>query len=402
MQRDRIVVVGGGLAGLRTVEELRSAGYSGGLVLIGAETRPPYDRPPLSKQLMAGALDDTTLRAELDSLGAEVRLGERATEVGEGVVRTEHADYAFDGLVLATGARPVALPGPGRQRFLRTMDDALEIRRALLPGAKLGIVGAGWIGAELATAAAARGCQVTVIEGRSAPLAMAIGAEVGGRTAPWYAQAGVELILDAAVTSVEVGGLLLADAGFMAFDEVVVAVGVRPDVGWLESSHLDLDNGVAVDEELRSSRPGVYAVGDCAAFWSVRFGRRMRPEHWDTALRAPTCVAANLLGGHERYDPVPYFWSEQFGRMLQYVGDHRNATRIVWRGDASGPAWSACWLAEGPLGGERLVAVLAVGAPRDLQQGRRLIEAARTVDADRIADPATALRDAARDGTTAG
>src|SRR5215472_4974774 len=236
MQRERIVVVGGGLAGLRTVEELRSAGYAGGLVLIGSESRPPYDRPPLSKQLMVGALDDTTLRAELGSLEADVRLGELATEVGEGVLRTERAEYAFDGLVLATGARPVALPGSGRQRFLRTIDDALALRQALLPGTRVGIVGAGWIGAELATAAAARGCRVTVIESGSTPLAMALGPEVGARTAGWYAQARVELVLGAAVTSIDDGGLRLAGDRFLAFDEVVVAVGVRPEVGWLESS----------------------------------------------------------------------------------------------------------------------------------------------------------------------
>ena len=399
MQRERIVVVGGGLAGLRTVEELRSAGYPGGLVLIGSESRPPYDRPPLSKQLMVGALDDTTLRAELGSLEADVRLGELATEVGEGVLRTERAEYAFDGLVLATGARPVALPGSGRQRFLRTIDDALALRQALLPGTRVGIVGAGWIGAELATAAAARGCRVTVIESGSTPLAMALGPEVGARTAGWYAQARVELVLGAAVTSIDDGGLRLAGDRFLAFDEVVVAVGVRPEVGWLESSGLELDNGVAVDAELRSSRPGVFAVGDCAAFWSGRFGRRMRPEHWDTALRAPSVVAANLLGGHERYDPVPYFWSEQFGRMLQYVGDHKSASRVIWRGDTGGPTWSACWLAGDPRGSERLVAVLAVGSPRDLQQGRRLIEAARPVDPELLADPALALRDAARAAT---
>ena len=192
----------------------------------------------------------------------------------------------------------------------------------------------------------------------------------------------------------------LADGRFLAFDEVVVAVGVRPEVGWLESSGLVLDNGVAVDAELRSSRPGVFAVGDCAAFWSGRFGRRMRPEHWDTALRAPSVVAANLVGGHERYDPVPYFWSEQFGRMLQYVGDHKSASRVIWRGDTGGPTWSACWLAGDPRGGERLVAVLAVGSPRDLQQGRRLIEAARAVDPELLADPAIALRDAAGGAAT--
>jgi 3-phenylpropionate/trans-cinnamate dioxygenase ferredoxin reductase subunit len=152
-----------------------------------------------------------------------------------------------------------------------------------------------------------------------------------------------------------------------------------------------LENGVAVDEQLRSSVQGVYAVGDCASFWSARFGHRMRTEHWDGALRAPAVLAANLIGEARAYDPVPYFWSEQFGRMLQYVGDHRGAVQLIWRGDTSGPRWAACWLA-----GERLLAVLTVGLPRDLQQGRRLIESAAPVDVARIPDPAVPLRDCAR------
>lgn len=387
----RIVVVGAGLAGLRTIEELRALGYPGSITLIGAENRPPYDRPPLSKQLMMGAVDDTSLRAELDSLDAEIRLGEPADRLGDGVVRTDRAEYPFDDLVIATGARPIALPGPGRQRFLRTIDDALALRKVLLPGARLVIIGAGWIGAELATAAAARGCQVTVVEAASAPLAGAVGTEVGARTGRWYAEAGVELLTGQAVESVEHGGLALAAGGWLAADEVVTAVGVRPDVGWLESSGIKLENGVAVDDQLRSSIPGVFAVGDCAAFWSARFGRRIRTEHWDSALRAPALVAANLTGGGRRYDPVPYFWSEQFGRMLQYVGDHRAADRLIWRGGAGEPHWAACWLA-----GQRLVAVLTVGLPRDLQQGRRLIESGLEVDVNRVGDPAVPLRASVR------
>jgi 3-phenylpropionate/trans-cinnamate dioxygenase ferredoxin reductase subunit len=386
-----IVVAGGGLAGLRTVEELRALGYPGPVTLIGAERRPPYDRPPLSKQLLAGAVDDTSLRAELDSLGAEIRLGERADRLTDGVLGTDRGEYSFDRLVIATGARPVALPGPGRQRFLRTIDDALALRDTLVPAARLVIVGAGWIGAELATAAAARGCQVSVVEAAGAPLAGAVGAEVGALTVPWYAEAGVELMLGQAVESVQDGGLALAGGGWLAADEIVTAVGVRPDVAWLESSAVRLENGVAVDERLRSSVPGVYAVGDCASFWSARFGRRMRTEHWDGALRAPAVLAANLTGEARAYDPVPYFWSEQFGRMLQYVGDHRGADQLIWRGDTSGPRWAACWLA-----GARLLAVLTVGLPRDLQQGRRLIESAAPVDAARIPDPAVPLRDCAR------
>src|SRR5262249_50210981 len=150
------------------------------------ETRPPYDRPPLSKQLMTGAVDDTTLRADLDSLGAVVRLGERAEHLAAGSVHTTEAEYRLDRLVIATGARPIALPGPGKQRFLRSIDEALALRDVLGRRRRLAIVGAGWIGAELATAAAARGCQVSVVEAASAPLAAAIGAEVGAVTIPWY------------------------------------------------------------------------------------------------------------------------------------------------------------------------------------------------------------------------
>jgi 3-phenylpropionate/trans-cinnamate dioxygenase ferredoxin reductase subunit len=387
---DEIVVVGGGLAGLRTVEELRSAGYDRSLTLIGAEARPPYDRPPLSKQLMTGAVDDTTLRADLDALGAKIRLGERAEHLAASSVRTTEAEYGFDRLVIATGARPIGLPGPGKQRFLRSIDDALALRDRLVPGRRLAIVGAGWIGAELATAAASRGCQVSVVEAASAPLAAAVGADVGAVTIAWYEQAGVELMLGCPVESVQDGGLSLVGGGWLAADTIVTAVGVKPDVGWLGSSDVALDNGVAVDEQLRSSVPGVYAVGDCAAFWSGRFKRRLRTEHWDGALRAPAVLAANLLGGAESHDPVPYFWSEQFGRMMQYVGHHAGAGQLIWRGDPAGPRWAACWLE-----GERLVAVLTVDLPKDLMQGRRLIEAAVPVDPGKLADPAVQLRSAA-------
>jgi NADPH-dependent 2,4-dienoyl-CoA reductase/sulfur reductase-like enzyme len=386
----RVVVSGAGLAGLRTVEELRSRGYDGEITLIGAEPRPPYDRPPLSKQLMAGTVDDTSLRDDLQPLHAEVRLGETATGFDGRVLRTDLAEYRFDALVLATGALPVALPGPGRQRFLRTLDDALALRGLLRPGLRLVIVGAGWIGAELATAAAARGCLVTVVEAGQAPLAAAVGAEVGALTRPWYAAAGVSLRLGTLVGSVQPGGLELADGGWLAADEIVTAVGVRPAVGWLASSDVLVDGGVVVDEGLRTSVPAVYAVGDCAAFWSPRYGRRLRFEHWDVALRAPEVVAANVLGGAAVYDPVPYFWSEQFGRMVQYAGYHGAADRLVWRGDLEAGRWAACWLA-----GDRLVAAFCVNSPPDLLQARRLIQAGTAVDAARLADPAVPVRAAA-------
>jgi 3-phenylpropionate/trans-cinnamate dioxygenase ferredoxin reductase component len=445
----QVVIAGGGLAGLRTVEELRARDFGGPITMIAAENRPPYDRPPLSKQalleqalsertlpessppvvpssgevaggevaggevllgeVLAGEPDaaeitaelDTTLRADFTALDVDLRLGEPATglelagpsgsaEPG-GLVRTARAEYPFNRLVVATGAEPVVLPGPGRQRFLRTHEDALELRARLRPGVRLVIIGAGWIGAELATAAAARGCRVVVVEAGPAPLAAAVGAEVGAQTVPWYAAAGIELRTAQAVESVQDGGLALAGGGWLPADEIVTAVGVRPAVAWLADSGLQLENGVAADEHLRTSAPGVYAVGDCASFLSLRWERRLRFEHWDIALQAPRVAAANVLGADDVYDPVPYSWSEQFGRMMQYAGFHGGADRLVWRGpgpSAPGP-WTACWLS-----GSRLVALLSVDRPRDLAQGRRIIASGTPVDAGLLTDPAVQLKNA--------
>ena len=388
----RVVIVGAGLAGLRTAEELRARGYAGALTLIGAEARAPYDRPPLSKKVLTGEIDDTGLRPDLHSLDIDLRLGETAVQLADHVLSTDAGEYAWDALVLATGANPVTLPGDGEQRVLRTADDALALRERLTPGTRLAIVGAGWIGAELATAAARRGCQVTVVEAAQAPLTAAVGAEVGSQTALWYAEAGVELWLATAVAAIEPGGIALGDGGWLSADLVVTAVGVRPAVGWLAGSGVALDNGIVVDAGLESSLPGVYAVGDCASFWSGRYQRQLRVEHWDIALHSPEVAAANIAGGRERYDPVPYFWSEQFGRMVQYVGWHGGADQVVWRGTPSAPKWAVCWLAGG-----RLVAALTVGLPRDLLQARRLIEAGSVVDPAALADPGVAIRDSARE-----
>ena len=382
----RVVVAGAGLAGFRTVEELREGGFAGPITLIGAESRPPYDRPPLSKKFLAEPGLDPSLKADFAALGVDFRPDEAATGLGDELV-TSRGAYPFDHLVLATGSLPVALPGDGRQRFLRTYDDALALRDLLRsgPGRKplrLAIVGAGWIGAELATAAVAYGSQVTVVEAGPAPLAAAIGAPVGAQTARWYAEAGVDLRVATAVEAVRPGGLALAGGEQIEADEVVTAVGVRPATGWLDGSGVRLENGVAVDASLRTSRPGVYATGDCAAFESRRFGRRLRVEHWDVALKMPEVAAANILGGDEAYNPVPYFWSEQFGRMAQYVGHHGGADSLLWRGDPAEPTWSACWLAGG-----RLVAMLTVDRPRDMLQARRLIAAAAPVDVSRLTDP---------------
>jgi 3-phenylpropionate/trans-cinnamate dioxygenase ferredoxin reductase component len=397
MHCEQVVIAGAGLAGLRTAEELRSRGYQGGITMIGAESRPPYDRPPLTKKFMTGELDDTTLAADMAALRVELRLAERAVAAGGGVLRTDRGvGYPYGALVVATGAAPVRLPGDGPQQVLRTFDDALAVRSALRQGTRLAVVGAGWIGAELATAARARGCQVTVLEAAPTPLMGALGGQVGARTAAWYSAAGVDLRLGQPVRSVEPGGLALPGGEWLPADLVVTAVGVRPEVAWLAGSGVTLDNGVAVDAGLRTPAPGIYAVGDCAAFTSRRYRRRLRVEHWDSALHGPAVVAANILGGEQEYDPVPYFWSEQFGRMVQYAGHHTAADRLIWRGDPAGASWSACWLAETePPGGERMTAVVAVKRPRDLVQGRRLIASGQPVDPARLADPAVPLRDAA-------
>ena len=377
----RVVVVGAGLAGLRTAEELRARGFAGQIALIGAEERPPYDRPPLSKKVLTSAdpFPDPSLRADFAALDVDFQPGRTISGLAE----------AGDGaqVVIATGAAPIRLPGPGPQRFLRTYDDALALRQVLRPGARLAIVGAGWIGAELATAAAGHGCTVSVVEAGPAPIAAAVTAEIGLITARWYDEAGVDLRLGVAVESVEAGGLALAGGGWLPADCVVTAVGVRPCVSWLAGSEVAVENGVVVDAGLRASVPGVYAVGDCAAFWSRRFGRRLRFEHWDVALHAPEVVAANVLGGDEAYDPVPYFWSEQFGRMVQYAGHHGDATQLVWRGSADAATWAACWLS-----GDRLVAILTVDRPRDLVQARRLIADAPAVDPHLLTDPTTPLK----------
>lgn len=402
VQIDQVVIVGGGLSGSRAAAELRARDYAGHLTMLGAEPHPPYDRPPLSKKLMMGELDSTSLDTDAAALRLDLRLGEAATSLDGQVVRTECGEYRFDRLIVATGAAPVRLPGPGRQQVLRTLDDALDIRARLQKGTRLAIVGAGWIGAELATAAMIRGCDVTVLEAASTPAAAALGDVAGAALVPWYAAAGVDLRLGQPVESVQEGGLALPGGGWLDADLIVTAVGVRPCTGWLDGSGVDLGNGIVVDSRLQASRPGVFAAGDCAAFWSVRYGRRLRVEHWDTALHSPTVAAANALGAEQDYDPVPYFWSEQFGRMVQYVGHHDREDRLVWRGDPAADHWAACWVSgpgapgaagPGPPGAGRLVAVLTVGRPRDMLQGRRVMQAGQSVDLARLADPDVPVRD---------
>jgi 3-phenylpropionate/trans-cinnamate dioxygenase ferredoxin reductase subunit len=385
-------VVGAGLAGVRTAAELRSKGYGGRLTVLGAEAVPPYDRPPLSKAVLLADTEPEPLPPGWLA-GVDLHSGVAVTGVGPGTLVTSAGERPWDGLVLATGAVPRRLPGSdGAAHVLRTSADAHRLRAALVPGARVVVVGAGWIGAEVATAAAKRGCAVTVLEAAAAPLANALGPVAGARTTGWYGQAGVELRTGAAVSRVEATGVDLADGSRVDADVVVEAIGVRPQLSWLAGSGIDVDpvsGGVLVDETCRTSVAGVVAAGDCAARWSPRAGMRVRTEHWDDALRAPAVAAATLLGQEASYDPVPYVWSEQFGRYLQWVGWRRSDEPAVWRGDpAAGTGWAAAWL--DPDG--RVTGMLLVDRQRDAMPARRLIGADRVVDADRLADPDVPLR----------
>ncbi|MFD0020856.1 NAD(P)/FAD-dependent oxidoreductase [Streptomyces sp. NPDC058382] len=399
-----VVVAGAGMAGVQTAVALREQGFTGAVTLIGAEPHQPYDRPPLSKAVLLGKAEESAFDIDFEALGIELRLGCEVTGVrgGDHELDTSEGPVPYDALVIATGAEPVVLPGsegvPG-VHLLRTLDDAARLRPVLEARHAVVVVGAGWIGAEFATAARAAGCEVTVVEAADRPLAGALPAEVAAPMAAWYAESGAELLTGARVARIESGRVVLADGRTVPADAVVVGIGARPATGWLAGSGVALgpDGSVTADTALRTSLPDVYAVGDCASFPSARYGARLLVHHWDNALQGPRTAAAHIIGsaggGGARppaYDPVPYFWSEQFGRFVQYAGHHAGADTLLRRGDPAGPAWSVCWLRDGAL-----VAVLAVGRPRDLIQGRKLIEAGTRLDPGRVADASVPLKSAA-------
>ncbi|MFF0410013.1 NAD(P)/FAD-dependent oxidoreductase [Kitasatospora sp. NPDC004745] len=390
---DQVVVVGAGLAGAQCALKLRQGGWRGRIVLVGEERHAPYDRPPLSKEVLLGKTDATPLDIDYPHLGIELLTGRRATGLTPGVLHTDGGELPYGALVIATGATPRRLPGAERAHLLHTLDDALALRALLRPGLRLVLVGAGWIGAEVATAAREAGCTVTVVEAGPAPLPGALPTEVGSAMAAWYAEAGVELRCGVGVAAVESGSVLLADGSHLAADEVVVGVGARPATDWLAGSGVELDGtgAVLVDERLRTGVPGVFAAGDCVSYPSARVGARLAVQHWDHALQSGEAAAAAVLGAEAPpYDPVPYFWSEQFGRMVQYAGRHAAGDRMLWRGGPGDASWAVLWLRDGVPS-----ALLTVDRPRDLTQGRRLIERGTALDPVRAADPAVPLKAAA-------
>ncbi|MFD4624616.1 NAD(P)/FAD-dependent oxidoreductase [Streptomyces sp. NPDC058475] len=393
----RVVVVGAGMAGVQTAVALREQGFTGSVTLIGAEPHQPYDRPPLSKAVLLGKAEGSAFDVDFEALDIELQLGREATGVrpGDHELDTATGPVRYDVLVIATGAEPIQLPGaegvPG-VHLLRTLDDAERLRPVLAQQHDIVVVGAGWIGAEFATAAREAGCVVTVVEAADRPLAGALPAEVAAPMAAWYADSGATLRTHARVERVEPGAVVLDDGTRVPAGAVVVGIGARPATAWLAGSGIALgaEREIVADDHLRTSAPDVYAVGDCASFPSGRYEGRLLVHHWDNALQGPRTVAANIIGeAPAAYDPVPYFWSEQFGRFVQYVGHHATADTTLWRGDPAGAAWTVCWLRE-----NRLVALLAVGRPRDLAQGRRLIESGTPMNPELLADPARPLKTA--------
>ncbi|GHF42152.1 oxidoreductase [Kitasatospora xanthocidica] len=387
-----MVVVGAGLAGAQCALKLRQGGWRGRITLVGEEPHAPYDRPPLSKDVLLGKSDSTTLDIDYALLGIEVLTGRRATGLTPGVLHTDGGDLPYDSLVIATGAVPRALPGAERAHLLHTLDDALALRALLRPGLRLVLVGAGWIGAEVSTAARQAGCEVTVVEAGPAPLPGALPTAVGSAMAAWYAEAGVDLRCGVGVAAVEPGAVLLADGSHLPADEVVVGIGARPATGWLAGSGVELDGtgAVVVDARLRTALPGVFAAGDCVSYPSARAGGRLAVQHWDHALQSGDAVAAAVLGADAPpYDPVPYFWSEQFGRMVQYAGRHAEGDELLWRGGPRDASWTVLWLRAGVPS-----ALLTVDRPRDLTQGRKLVERGAALDPVLAADPAVPLKSA--------
>ncbi|OZF46647.1 NAD(P)/FAD-dependent oxidoreductase [Rhodococcus sp. 14-1411-2a] len=366
----KVVVVGGGLAGARTCETLRAHGFDGEIVMLAAEAHLPYDRPPLTKAALRGELN-TELRTDYAALDVEVRTSTPATALDTGAKRvlTAAGPVGYDALVIATGAAPVLLPGSARQLAVRTAEDSRALREQLVPGAKVVLVGASWIGAEVATAALAAGADVTCIEFGPAPLGGALGEEIGLRFVDWWSE--VDLRLGVGVTAVTDTGVELNSGEHIDADIVVTGIGVRPDTAWLDDSGLKIDRGVVVDEHLRTSDPHVFAVGDVAVRWSPRADDLLLAEHWDDARTGPDAIARTLTGDAPVvHDPVPYFWSDQFGHKLQYVGHHGPGDSSVIREGDDGK-WAVAWLDEKGL----LTAHLSIDSPKLMIGARTAITA---------------------------
>ena len=385
---ERIVVVGASLAGIHAASTLRSEGFTGELHVVDADPHRPYDKPPLSKQILTGDWEPdrlTLAAARDDALGLHWHLGRRATALEPGARRLALDDgtaLTYDGLVLATGAAARRLPGTdglGGVHVVRTLDDALAVRDAFASaerdGTRVVVIGAGFIGAEVAASARGRGLEVTLVEVAPVPLERALGRRMGMLMADIHREHGVDVRLGVAVEGIDaadghVTGVRLADGTTIPTRAVVVGIGVSPATGWLEGSGLTLDDGVVTDATLHAA-PGVVAAGDIARWPSPRYGQLLRVEHWENAIAMGEHAARTLLAGDgagEPYDPVPWFWSDQYDRKIQLAGRSGAEEELeVVIGSTDERRFVALYGRAG-----KVVGVLGMNRPRHVMQLRHL------------------------------
>jgi 3-phenylpropionate/trans-cinnamate dioxygenase ferredoxin reductase subunit len=398
-------IVGGGLAGAKAAEALRDNDFDGHVVLFAAEEHLPYERPPLSKEYLAGkkSLDDftTASSAWYRDHHVELQLGTEVTAVDPKAHTVELPDGStvhYDKLLLATGSRPRRPPIPGADasnvHYLRTIDDAATLNSSLVEGSSLAVVGAGWIGLEVAAGARERGVAVAVVEATDVPLQTSLGKELGKVFAKLHRDHGVDLRLGATVDEITTSdgnatGLKLGDGSTVTADHVLVAVGAAPNIALAEQAGLATgDGGVLVDPSLRTSDPDIFAVGDIAAAEHPLFGVRIRTEHWANALKQPAVAAAGMLGKPAEYTELPYFFTDQYDLGMEYVGHAPDYERVVFRGDVDGREFVAFWLDRD----NRVLAGMNVNIWEGLDDIKALIRSQEPVDPDRLADPAAPLK----------
>jgi len=397
----RVVVVGAGLAGAKTVEALRDGGYDGTVTLIGTEPDRPYERPPLSKGYLLGTDErDAAFVHAADWYAAhdvDLRTGTTVRSLdlaGHDVLDDAGTRTGFDHLVLATGSEPRRLDVPGADLdgvvYLRTLDDSDRLRAALVTGTRVVVVGGGWIGLEVAAAARAAGCEVSVLVRDPMPLLRVLGPELAAMFADLHRGNGVDLRTRTEIAEVvatgdgaRVGAVALADGTQVDADLVVVGIGAAPRVGLARAAGLTVEDGVVVDAHLRSSDPHVLAVGDIARAAHPLLGTHVRVEHWATALNQPATAAATILGRDEPYDRLPYFFTDQYDLGMEYVGwvGPHGYDEVVVRGDLGSRELVAFWRREG-----RVVAGMNVNVWDVVDDVQALIRSGAVVSRDRLAD----------------
>lgn len=405
---ERIVIVGGGQAAVQAIDTLRRKGFTGELVLIGDEPWLPYQRPPLSKKYLAGALERERLLLRpqhfYESHSVAARLGRRVEEVSRSEQRLRLDDgstVAYDALLLATGSRPRPLVVPGADLegayFLRTIADVERIRAELVPGRRLVVVGGGYIGLEVAATAREAGLEVTVLEMADRVMNRVVCPQLSTFYEAEHARHGVRILCNSRVRALaatpgssRVRAVVTEDGEEHAADAVVVGVGVLPTDDIATDAGLACENGVVVDDHCRTTDPRIYAAGDCTNHPSLHYGRRLRLESVDNAFEQGTSAALNLLGIETIHDKVPWFWSDQYDLKLIIIGVCQGHDTVVTRGDPVSRAFSVCYL----RGGE-LIAVDTVNSPKDQMAARKLIAARARPNPDRLADHTVPLRDTA-------